>query len=823
MASNDIWTNFTEKGIISQGIFGSIYKGINKQTGNYVAIKEINKLKYKKLSGTPFKEEEILKKINLPINSSLRETINTEKNFYIIMDLALSNIEEFLKMRDEPLSINEIKEILIQLNEDLKIKERENIIMKDMKLSNILIFLNKINKITIKLSDFDSSKFSDRTKVNSINLEEIPLTSAPEVLNAESISNKSDIWSLGILIYYMLFKEYPFNGESEEDILNEIESNKKLNDIKDIDLNDLVSKMLIKDENERISWNDYFNHPFFKKNNTIEKNEIHFILPQFNFLCSKHSKEFDSYCFNCKCNLCEMCFNEHNSHKIIPFCNIGLTNVESNLIKKLIGQIEENLNNFNKMKNDIQNLFKKMETIKENSSIYFDDTINNYKDFYIECLNVMNNQIQNFKNFEKIKIIDVEKKDILKLQKEEEERKKKEEEERKKKEEEEKKKKEDSEKKMIKAFHHKLHAKRFSKTNKTKPKKEEKKIEEEKYDEKNFIICEYDIKEIDEAVQILNCFEESSCSNEGLENEEELRENCILYLNDQKIDFCFKYEFKKEGKYIIKIICKKPLKTTNYMFCECSTLTSVDLSNFNTENVTNMNSMFRECSNLTYLNLSNFNTSKVTNMSHMFRKCSSLIFLNLSSFNTNNVLNMSYMFRECSNLTNLNLTHFNTEKVTNMSYMFLECTKLAVLNIKTFNTSQVINMESMFFKCGSLKDLDITNFKTDNVTNMSWMFSDCTSLNDINLKNFVTDNVINMGSMFSHCTSLKNLDLSNFNNSKVENMSWMFSHCSSLENLDISNFELNASCDVKYMFSSMNKTCNVICKNQKLFEMSKDV
>ncbi len=51
----------------------------------------------------------------------------------------------------------------------------------------------------------------------------------------------------------------------------------------------------------------------------------------------------------------------------------------------------------------------------------------------------------------------------------------------------------------------------------------------------------------------------------------------------------------------------------------------------------------------------------------------------------------------------------------------------------------------------------------------------------------------------------------------------MFSHCSSLENLDISNFELNASCDVKYMFSSMNKTCNVICKNQKLFEMSKDV
>ena len=57
-----------------------------------------------------------------------------------------------------------------------------------------------------------------------------------------------------------------------------------------------------------------------------------------------------------------------------------------------------------------------------------------------------------------------------------------------------------------------------------------------------------------------------------------------------------------------------------------------------------MSSMFYDCSSLTSLNLSNFNTNNVTNMSHMFFKCSSLTSLNLSNFNTNNVTDMSHMF-----------------------------------------------------------------------------------------------------------------------------------------------------------------------------------
>ena len=94
--------------------------------------------------------------------------------------------------------------------------------------------------------------------------------------------------------------------------------------------------------------------------------------------------------------------------------------------------------------------------------------------------------------------------------------------------------------------------------------------------------------------------------------------NCELFLNNQKIDFCLKIKFIKEGKYILKIIFKQLVKNTSLLFGACSSLTSLNLSNFNTNNVTNMCSMFYNCSSLTTLNLSNFNTNKVTNLEYMF-------------------------------------------------------------------------------------------------------------------------------------------------------------------------------------------------------------
>ncbi len=144
----------------------------------------------------------------------------------------------------------------------------------------------------------------------------------------------------------------------------------------------------------------------------------------------------------------------------------------------------------------------------------------------------------------------------------------------------------------------------------------------------NYIICEYHIKKekINQPIQIINSYEETKRKYpdgnwkniKAIENEKEIKENCEIYLNNKRIDFCYEYKFEKEDKNEIKIISKTPLNNTNFMFFNCSSLTSLNLSNFNTNNVTNMNSMFSNCSSLTSLNLSNFNTNNVTDMCRMF-------------------------------------------------------------------------------------------------------------------------------------------------------------------------------------------------------------
>ena len=80
--------------------------------------------------------------------------------------------------------------------------------------------------------------------------------------------------------------------------------------------------------------------------------------------------------------------------------------------------------------------------------------------------------------------------------------------------------------------------------------------------------------------------------------------------------------------------------------------------------------MFQSCSSLTSLDLSSFNTSAVTSMENMFCSCSKLSSLNLSSFDTSAVTNMSYMFSYCSSLTSLLLgpNFFKTSKVTSVDF-----------------------------------------------------------------------------------------------------------------------------------------------------------
>jgi surface protein len=109
------------------------------------------------------------------------------------------------------------------------------------------------------------------------------------------------------------------------------------------------------------------------------------------------------------------------------------------------------------------------------------------------------------------------------------------------------------------------------------------------------------------------------------------------------------------------------------MFSSCSGLTSLDLSSFNTANVTGMNYMFNGCSNLTSLDLSSFNTSRVTEIRYMFRGSNNLRTIYVgNSWSTATVTYSTDMFYNCTSLVGGQGTTWNSSNPTDKTYAHID-------------------------------------------------------------------------------------------------------------------------------------------------------
>ena len=232
------------------------------------------------------------------------------------------------------------------------------------------------------------------------------------------------------------------------------------------------------------------------------------------------------------------------------------------------------------------------------------------------------------------------------------------------------------------------------------------------------------------------------------------------------------------------------------MFSGCNYFNQ-NIGGWNTENVTNMSSMFYGC-NYFNQNIGGWNTENVTNMSNMFSGCK--YFNQDIGWNTKKVTNMSDMFIYCENF-NKNIGGWNTEKVTNMSNMFYGCTKFNQ-NIGGWNTELVTDMSNMFKYCEKFNQNINYNPKnggwnTEKVTNMSNMFFGCKNFNQ-EIGGWNTQNVINMSNMFFDCKNF-NQDIG-WNTKNVTDMNRMFTNCEKF-NQNIGGWNTEIVTNMSYMFS----------------------
>ena len=283
------YENFYIKGEkIGEGGFGSVYKATKIDTGEERALKIISKTAFNtsvynisEQSYTSF-----LRNIKNEVNNmSIAEGINKDNQntvglyeyfdmrneFVIIMELCDTSLGHILNekiIKKKKFEINEILEILLQLNKTFKIMVKNRVAHRDLKLDNILLKKNEKGQNIWKLIDYGVSKQLPNLSLEYTTFVGCICYIAPEILEEKPYTNKCDLWSLGIIIYCLCFLEPPYNGKTFFALKNQIKNSGKkvLKKIGNNDLDDLINKLLESDPNNRISWEEYFNHPFFKNN-----------------------------------------------------------------------------------------------------------------------------------------------------------------------------------------------------------------------------------------------------------------------------------------------------------------------------------------------------------------------------------------------------------------------------------------------------------------------------------------------------------------------------------------------------------------------------
>jgi calcium-dependent protein kinase len=281
-----IENDYTIGDICGSGAFATVRKVTNKISGQVRALKIIKKQKGQD-SARMYLEVEILKKLVHPNIMQIFEFYEDKKNFYIITELCEGG-ELFDQIVDKgSFTESEAAYVMKQLMSAINYIHTNNIVHRDLKPENILLDTKKNN--IIKIIDWGTARFFEKNKkMNKVS--GTPYYIAPEVL-FEKYDEKCDIWSCGVIMYILLCGYPPFNGETDNEILNKIKTGKfvfpeeEWDNISD-EAKDLITKMLEFNPNTRSSASDCLGHRWLTDN--TKKN----LDQKFSIKCLNNMKKF---------------------------------------------------------------------------------------------------------------------------------------------------------------------------------------------------------------------------------------------------------------------------------------------------------------------------------------------------------------------------------------------------------------------------------------------------------------------------------------------------------------------------------------------------
>ena len=265
--------------------------------------------------------------------------------------------------------------------------------------------------------------------------------------------------------------------------------------------------------------------------------------------------------------------------------------------------------------------------------------------------------------------------------------------------------------------------------------------------------------------------------------------------------------------YIKTIRFDKGVKTgdsLNWAFSNGSTdtnaynqLESVDFTNLDAADLTQMYGIFAYDRTLTEVNMSMLNAVQVTSMGEAFRS-TGITGLDLTAIGDGKLVDVGALCLSCHNLQAVT-TGWTMRNVTAAWSMFNDCFNLTQIDAQNWRFGQAGNLSLMFNGCSGLKTLDVSRWNVGSVSNLYHTFGDCSGLKTLDVSTWDTGSLTDARGLFYHCSGLKTLDVSGWNTGKVTSFENMFYHCASLTKLDVSGWNTGKATSMSGMFDQDGK------------------
>ncbi|CAD8059815.1 unnamed protein product [Paramecium sonneborni] len=213
----------SEEQKVGIGQFSHVYRGYHEKTKKPVAIKQIDKKKIKGIFEQMLRNEiNILKLLNHQYILKMYAYYETANNYYIITEFCETDILQILKQKGS-LSENMVINYVLQIGEALKYLNSKKIVHRDIKPSNILIYEGEV-----RLADFGFAVHQDKAGIQDRQFQiGSPLYMSPETLLKNEYNHKTDLWSLGVLFFEMIFGVVPFFSIEMDDLIRKLQQYQK--------------------------------------------------------------------------------------------------------------------------------------------------------------------------------------------------------------------------------------------------------------------------------------------------------------------------------------------------------------------------------------------------------------------------------------------------------------------------------------------------------------------------------------------------------------------------------------------------------------------